>query len=185
MMHLINTEREKNDLCMCRDGISNIFETLKLFVEARNTTTWFCIRVKFNTVYNWMRVVLNELFSCLLLLRESKQQFCPILLTVVSAVWLLLKWERIAHHPYHFKNLSWLLEMFIISLAKESNLSTLENYWSVNKCLLNPRYVFRIPAQLTEWAITHNGSFFPPLREKGYWRIISMPMEGRVIKCFN
>lgn len=120
-------------------------------------------RVKFNIVYNWMREVLNELFSCLLLLRESKQQFCPILLTVVSAVWLLLKWERIAHHPYHFKNLSWLLEMFIISLAKESNLSTLENYWSVNNCLLNPRYVFRIPAQFTEWAIKHNGSFFP------YW----------------
>lgn len=39
MIHLINREREKNDSRMCRDGIANIFEALKLFVEARNTTT--------------------------------------------------------------------------------------------------------------------------------------------------
>lgn len=28
MTHLINREREKNDLCICRDGIPNIFEAL-------------------------------------------------------------------------------------------------------------------------------------------------------------
>lgn len=39
IMHLINGERERNGLYMCRDGIANILEALKLFVEVKNTGT--------------------------------------------------------------------------------------------------------------------------------------------------
>lgn len=44
MTHLINREREKNGLCICRDGIPNIFEALKLFVEAKITKTLLCMQ---------------------------------------------------------------------------------------------------------------------------------------------
>ena len=44
MTHLINREREKNGLCICKDGIPNIFEALKLFVEAKITKTLFCMQ---------------------------------------------------------------------------------------------------------------------------------------------
>lgn len=129
---------------MCRGGIADMLKTFTLFVEAKSTGTWFCwqstisysLKLK-GSDFKW------ELFSCLLLLGKSKHQFCPVLLTVFSAMWSLHKQGRAEHHLYHFENLSGLLEMFVIALTKERCLSRLENYWSANTCLLNLSSVFR------------------------------------------
>lgn len=73
--------------------------------------------------------------------------------------------------------------MFIITLTKESSLSSLENYQLGNKCLSNPSPVFR-----TVLSGTQNISS-PPIgafqyKERGQ-RIITMRLDRIIIKCFN